>query len=82
MVFLPLPCQKPKGIFLSDIYCGNLVELAEVDFTIFYHPQSHDWGSLKLSALSLQHFAHYSPCFPIQVLVPGFFFFTLEFLFW
>ena len=61
------PCQKLDGTFF-DIYCGNLVELLEVNLTILWVPPcgwvSLEFKLLELSTLSLQQFINYSSSFP------------------
>ena len=66
------PYWKPKGIFLWDIFYGNLVKLLEANITMLYGGcVSWSFLTLRFVHTELQQFVNYSLAFPALVLFSG-----------
>lgn len=61
--FSPPPARSTRGFF-SDIYCGNLVKLLEVNLTMFWGPL-YDWITPEFLTFRVVH-TEPSPICPLQ----------------
>ena len=70
--FFPSSAGILRGFFFSsDIYFGNVVELLEVNLTIFWDWVPLEFSTSDLSTWSLQQFVNYGSGFPTPALVPS-----------